>query len=100
MISSEKVNLVGNFLDSIKSISKENNRLNDAGVQIGCFGTIEANLWDCIKLVVGMPEKEEIGVWVSDYWLEFSFKYDEGTISKEEAVNRIINWRSDFKDQE
>jgi hypothetical protein len=98
MTYGEKACLVGHFLKSLKKVTTEDVQLSNLGVNISSLGAVEDCLWDCIKLVVGMPEHEELGVWISDYWLDLAFEYINETLPKDEAVIRIIDWQNEFDD--
>ncbi|RDU35471.1 hypothetical protein DRW41_17170 [Neobacillus piezotolerans] len=86
--------IVGHLMDLMCYAWKESQRFSDFGVNIQAFGEMEDKLWKSIKFVVGMPEIEELGVWVSDYWLEVFAEYVNAEIPKDKAMQTIINWRN------
>lgn len=90
--------LVGSFLDLMKYANEEYEKLLEVGMDLRTPGKVEEATWDNIKAVVGMPNEEKEGVWISDYWIEFAFGYIRGKLCREEAITRIINWREDFTD--
>lgn len=89
--------LVGHLLDVMKYADDESRRLEEAGITVGVLDSISNKIWDSIKIAVGMPEEEELGVWISDYWLGLVTKYENGEISKEEAISGLVSWK-EYKD--
>ncbi|MGD6879274.1 hypothetical protein [Bacillus infantis] len=92
-LETQKV-IVGHFLDVMKYATAESRKYSEVGIEIEAFDRLANKAWASIKFIIGMPEEEEVGVFVSDYWLDFAFYYDEGRISKEEVVDRIVDWKS------
>lgn len=94
----EQVHLVGHFLESLRTLSEEDERFEDMGVHITSFELAERHerhLWDCIKLVIGMPAKEEIGVFVSDHWFGIVCDFIDGSLAKDTTIRKLINWQSE-----
>lgn len=84
--------LVGHLLDAMKYASEENEMFEQVGINIQSFGTLENKMWDSIKYIVGMPKKEELGVFISDLWHSYAYDYITGRMSKEDTINYIVNW--------
>lgn len=94
--SETKSLLVGHLLDVIKYAADENEKFERVGVHINTFSYMESKVWESVKCIVGMPEVEVLGVFISDIWSDYAFAYVNGELSKEEAINYIINWNSNF----
>ncbi|MBP1944640.1 hypothetical protein [Cytobacillus luteolus] len=93
----EKCVLIGYLLDSMKEIYYEDAKLRLAGVDIATFGIIESKLWEGIKFIVGMPAKEEEGVFISDYWYDVAYDYVCQKITKEQAIVSLLSWETEFE---
>lgn len=91
-----KKQIIGNLLDLLKFGYEESHKLYEVGVKIESLGLLEEKTWDSIKLIVGMPEEQE-NVFASDYWYDFAYEYVEGGLSKEKAINEIVNWKESYK---
>ncbi|RDU35470.1 hypothetical protein DRW41_17165 [Neobacillus piezotolerans] len=83
--------IVGGLLEIMKAAVEEENRLMLVGVK-SKLGFLQDKVWGCIKAVVGMPVEEAAGGFQSDLWLKDALDFAVGKLSKEEAVNRIVNW--------
>lgn len=92
--SETKSILVGHLLDVMKYAVDENEKFDEFGVKIQSFSYLEEKVWSSIKLIVGMPEIEMEGIFTSDIWCSFADMYITGEISKREAIEYIISWKS------
>lgn len=90
--------LIGHLLDVMKYAAEENEKFDGFGVNVQAFTHLETKVWESIKLIVGMPDIEVEGIFVSDIWNSYAYSYVIGEISKREAINRIIDWdlKTDF----
>lgn len=92
----EKRVYVGSFLDAMKNISDEEDKLNEVGVYLSSLSEVQDILWENTKLLLGMPLEEKEGVFISDYWLELVSQFEYGELEKKETIDRLINWKIDF----
>lgn len=93
-----KEEVIGSMLDLMKSCAKEDEKFAGVGLDLDIFRELDTQLWDNIKKVSGMPSSEKVGVWISDYWYELAFDYTKGELSREEVINKIINWETEFEE--
>ncbi|UAL49725.1 hypothetical protein K7887_22020 (plasmid) [Sutcliffiella horikoshii] len=85
------------LLESMKVVHQEKSLLKSVGVDLVSFETVEDNLWDSIKTLVGMPEEKE-GTFISDHWFGIAYDFIKGEIDKEKAVELIISWNDQEKE--
>lgn len=98
MDQKEKTQILGSLLESMKLLDKEDTRLTNLGIHLQSISTIEERLWSNIKLVLGMPAKEVLGVFISDYWFDIAMDFVDGRCSKKVAVTRLLGWEKDFEE--
>jgi hypothetical protein len=94
----EKTLMIGSLLESMKVLDREECKLSDVGVHLSSLTVVGNRLWSDIKRVLGMPEKEEIGVWISDYWFDIACDFIDGKCTRKAAVSRLLSWQTDFDD--
>ena len=82
----------------MKYAADENEKFEGFGVNVQAFAELEKKVWESIKLIVGMPDIEMEGIFVSDIWINYAYSYTIGEISKREAIDHIIDWdkKTDF----
>lgn len=99
MIETEnKKLLMGVFLDVMKRLYDIERQLLGDQREIRVIAKLQDNIWGSIKSVVGMPEKEQAGVFESNFWLDNAISFFEGSLPKDEVIERIMNWKTEPKE--
>lgn len=88
--------LLTNLLEAYKGLQKEVAELEKVGINIQSLNTAENTIWDLIKFTVGMPDKEELGVFISDKWMDIAFDYCEDKVELDYVIEKLINWNKEL----
>jgi hypothetical protein len=92
--------VVGQLLEALRIIFPTTNLMPKGGEEFKTLSFLENEIFNAIKGFAGMPKKEEIGVFVADEYVKICFDFAAGEISRDEALNKIVGWKSDTKDSE
>ena len=90
-----KFEMLSDLLDTLKFVTEEELRLESVGITIESIGKVETVVFDCIKNVIGMPKKEEEGIFISDIWFDMVFDYAQGKQDKKHVITELINWNKE-----
>ncbi len=85
--------VIGKLLNALSIIFPATNLMPRGGKEFRTLSFLENEIFNAIKVFSGMP-KEERGVFEADDYIKIAFEYAAGEISRDEAVNQIINWKA------
>ncbi|WP_312474156.1 hypothetical protein [Neobacillus sp.] len=85
--------VVGQLLEMLKIAFHTANLFPKGSVDFKTISFLENEIFNAIKQFTGMP-KEERGIFEADEYVKIAFEYATGDLSRDEAVNQIINWEA------
>jgi hypothetical protein len=89
--------VIGRLLEVLKITFETLNYLPKGGADLKTLSNLQEEIWKSISQVSCMPKEERNG-FVADEYLAAAFGYVAGNLSRDEAVNKILNWKSDSVD--
>jgi hypothetical protein len=89
--------VIGQLLEMLKIGFNTGNVLPKGGSEFKTISSLENEIFNAVKSFANMPE-EENGVFVADKYVAIAFDYASGNSLRDEAVNKILNWKSDSVD--
>jgi hypothetical protein len=85
------------YVDFQKRVNKFEEQLSPlVTIDLDELGYFGEELLRRVRIELGMPEEDELGVFIFDYWDDLLFKVIDGEATIDDIIYDFVNWNKVF----